>query len=47
MFSMGASLDGEKYDTKKEDKKKQPNKSILPKNQHQLVFTYDLSDEPV
>ncbi|PHR70494.1 MAG: translation initiation factor SUI1 [Arcobacter sp.] len=41
MFSMGASLDGEKYDTKKEDKKKQPNKSILPKNQHQLVFTYE------
>ena len=41
MFSMGASLDGEKYDTKKEDKKKQTNKSILHKNQHQLVFTYE------
>jgi len=41
MFKMGASLEEETYDTKKEDKKKQPNKSLVPKNQHQLVFTYE------
>ena len=49
-FSMGAKLDGDSHDTQKEDKKN-PKKSvnssnkssieIIPKNQHQLVFTYE------
>ena len=49
-FSMGAKLDGDNHDTQKEDKKN-PKKSvnssnkssneIIPKNQHQLVFTYE------
>ena len=42
-FSMGSKLEGNSFDTTKEDKKN-PNKSsteILPKNQHQLVFTYE------
>ncbi|QKE27527.1 eIF1/SUI1 family translation initiation factor [Arcobacter acticola] len=43
-FSMGAKLDGDSFDTVKEDKKKSTNQSkssneIIPKNQHQLVFT--------
>lgn len=47
---MGANLEGDSYDTSKEDKKnkqinKQTNKkspnTIEPKNQHQLVFTYE------
>ena len=42
-FSMGAKLQGNSFDTTKEDKKN-PKKSsfeIMPKNQHQLVFTYE------
>jgi len=58
LFEMGANLEGDSYDTQKEDKKKNTkNKSsskvtkkssgikssnvIEPKNQHQLVFTYE------
>ena len=46
LFEMGANLNGDSYDTQKEDKKKNINKkkssnSIEPKNQHQLVFTYE------
>ena len=45
-FSMGAKLDGNSFDTVKEDKKNSTNlvkssKQIIPKNQHQLVFTYE------
>lgn len=40
-FEMGAKLDGDEFDTKKEDKKKSIKKELLPKNQHQLVFTYE------
>jgi len=38
---MGAKLDGDSYDTSKNDKKKKTSSEILPKNQHQLVFTYE------
>lgn len=38
---MGANLEGDKYDTSKEDKKKKSSNEIIPKNQHQLVFTYE------
>ena len=41
MFNMGSNLDGDSYDTKKEDKKKKSSNEIIPKNQHQLVFTYE------
>ena len=42
IFEMGAKLDGDSFDTKKEDKKKKASISeIKPKNQHQLVFTYE------
>ena len=42
IFEMGAKLDGDSFDTKKEDKKKKTSISeIKPKNQHQLVFTYE------
>ena len=48
MFSMGAKLDDEVYDTVKNDKKNKNNKTsnkssskLIPKNQHQLVFTYE------
>ena len=41
IFEMGAKLEGDVFDTKKEDKKKKPSNEILPKNQHQLVFTYE------
>ncbi len=41
--NMGASLDGDTHDTKKEEKKNSNKSSleILPKNQHQLVFTFE------
>jgi len=40
--NMGSSLEGNDFDTKKEDKKKKVNSSeIIPKNQHQLVFTFE------
>jgi translation initiation factor 1 len=39
---MGAKLDGDSFDTKKEDKKKKSlNNKLEPKNSHQLVFTYE------
>ncbi|ADG91981.1 translation initiation factor SUI1 [Arcobacter nitrofigilis DSM 7299] len=42
IFEMGAKLDGDSFDTKKEDKnKKTSNNKIEPKNSHQLVFTYE------
>lgn len=42
-FSMGAKLDGDSFDTTKEDKKNLAKFSneIIPKNQHQLVFTFE------
>ena len=41
LFEMGANLDGDEFDTSKEDKKKKTSHKIIPKNQHQLVFTYE------
>ncbi len=41
IFEMGANLSSESYDTSKEDKKKKSSNKIEPKNQHQLVFTYE------
>ncbi len=42
IFEMGAKLDGDVYDTLKEDKKKKnTTNEIKPKEQHQLVFTYE------
>jgi len=40
MFTMGANLDSETWDTSKNKPKKPSNKTI-PKNQHQLVFTFE------
>lgn len=43
-FSMGAKLQGNSFDTTKEDKKnpkKLASNEIIPKNQHQLVFTFE------
>lgn len=42
-FSMGAKLDGDSFDTAKEDKKnpKKSSSELIPKNQHQLVFTFE------
>lgn len=40
--NLGAKLDGNNHDTKKEEKKKiSSSNEILPKNQHQLVFTFE------
>ena len=42
IFEMGAKLDGDDFDTSKNDKKnKKVSNEIKPKNQHQLVFTYE------
>jgi len=45
LFEMGANLNGDTFDTSKEAKKKNTAKKasniIEPKNQHQLVFTYE------
>ena len=42
IFEMGANLDGDDYDTSKNDKKnKKPSNEIIPMNQHQLVFTFE------
>ena len=40
---MGAKHEGNSFDTTKEDKKnpKKSSTEIIPKNQHQLVFTYE------
>lgn len=41
--NLGSKLEGDKFDTKKDDKKnpKKSSNEIMPKNQHQLVFTYE------
>lgn len=41
--NLGSKLEGDKFDTKKDDKKnpKKSSNEIIPKNQHQLVFTYE------
>lgn len=41
IFEMGAKLDEESFDTSKEDKKRKETKELIPKKQHQLVFTYE------
>ncbi len=41
MFTMGANLDEETWDTSKNISKKQTPTDTLPKNQHQLVFTFE------
>lgn len=42
IFEMGAKLDGDSFDTSKNDKKnKKTLNEIKPKKQHQLVFTYE------
>ncbi|WP_320035891.1 translation initiation factor SUI1 [Halarcobacter sp.] len=42
IFEMGANLDGDNFDTSKNDKKsKKTINEIIPKNQHQLVFTFE------
>lgn len=41
IFEMGAKLDGDQFDTHKEDKKKKASIEIVPKEQHQLVFTFE------
>lgn len=43
IFEMGAKLEGDSFDTSKNDKinKNKSNNKIIPKNQHQLVFTYE------
>lgn len=42
-LGLGANLDGDKFDTTKENKKtsKQKEMKIIPKNQHQLVFSLE------
>ncbi|MBL3521020.1 MULTISPECIES: translation initiation factor [Arcobacteraceae] len=42
-LGLGAKLDGNNFDTKKEDKKnpKKEEKTLLAKNQHQLVFSFE------
>ena len=42
-FELGAKLEGNSFDTTKEDKKnpKKSSTEIIPKNQHQLVFTFE------
>lgn len=41
IFEMGAKLDGDQFDTQKEDKKQKKSADIMPKKEHQLVFTYE------
>ena len=41
LFEMGAHLDGDSFNTSKEDKKKKTSNKIEAKKQHQLVFTYE------
>ena len=41
LFEMGANLNGDSFNTSKEDKKKRTSNKIEVKNQHQLVFTYE------
>jgi len=40
--NLGSKLQGDDFDTSKEDKKKKStNNQLTPKNQHQLVFTFE------
>lgn len=41
--NLGSKLEGDKFETQKEDKKnpKKSSNEVIPKNQHQLVFTYE------
>jgi len=41
MFTMGANLDDETWDTSKNKTKSTTSMEQLPKNQHQLVFTFE------
>lgn len=41
IFEMGAKLDGDHFDTQKEDKKKKASLEIMSKEEHQLVFTFE------
>ncbi len=41
IFEMGAKLEGDEFDTSKADKKKKKIEELLPKKEHQLVFTYE------
>ena len=41
IFEMGAKLDGDQFDTSKEDKKKKSSSTVEPKEKHQLVFTFE------
>jgi translation initiation factor 1 len=40
---LGSKLEGDKFETQKEDKKnpKKSSSDLIPKNQHQLVFTFE------
>lgn len=41
-LNMGAKLQGDSFDTSKEDKKiKNSSTKVVPKEQHQLVFTFE------
>jgi translation initiation factor 1 len=41
MFTMGANLDDESWDTSKNKTSQKNSQTLLPKNQHQLVFTFE------
>lgn len=41
MFEMGAKLEGNSFNTKKEDKKKPTTQKNMAQKEHQLVFTYE------
>lgn len=41
LFEMGANLNSESFDTKKEDKRKSVIQKTIPQKEHQLVFTYE------
>jgi translation initiation factor 1 len=41
VLEIGAKLEGDCFDTQKEDKNKPKKEAIMPKNQHQLIFHYE------
>lgn len=41
MFEMGAKLEEDGFETLKSKQRKNKNNQIVPKNQHQLVFTFE------
>lgn len=41
MFEIGAKLEGDSWDTSKNKQKNEHSYEILPKNQHNLVFTFE------